>query len=37
MGDDEFSGIPIVEFVVSGLIIWCAILTLLMWMFGFSV
>lgn len=34
MNDDEFADIPIVQFVVSGLIVWCAILTLASWMFG---
>jgi hypothetical protein len=35
MDDDKFSDIPIVEFVVSGLIVWCSILALASWMFGF--
>lgn len=34
MKEDEFAEIPVVQFVVSGLILWCAILTLALWMFG---
>jgi hypothetical protein len=35
MNDDEFAEVPIVQFVVSGLIVWCAILVLTSWAFGF--
>lgn len=35
MNDDEFAEVPVVQFVVSGLIVWCTILTLASWMFGF--
>lgn len=35
MNDDEFAEVPVVQFVVSGLIVWCAILALTSWMFGF--
>lgn len=34
MSDEEFADIPIVQFVVSGLIVWCVILTLATWIFG---
>jgi len=34
MSDDEFSEVPIVQFAVSGLIVWCVILTLAAWIFG---
>lgn len=32
--DDEFQDIPIVQFVVSGIVVWVVILTLASWMFS---
>jgi len=32
--DDEYQDIPIVQFAVSGIAVWVAILTLATWMFG---
>jgi len=34
MNDDEFADVPLVQFVLSGMVVWLVIVALASWMLG---
>lgn len=34
MNDDEFADVPLVQFVLPGMVVWLVIVALASWMFG---